>query len=165
YVAAVAAVTGRLGQPQRLDVVALRQPRLPGVDGHIAAELRQPGDGGEQFAPDGLAVRAGEQPGDDAVEVVHHDRPHMPGPEAVVEFAERRGRGPYGLDVRRADPGAGVARDLGVRPGDQPVAARLHQGGGRHRGAAEEVAPPDVAAPQLADLLDRPEDGRGELEP
>ncbi len=83
---------------------------------------------------------------------------------AVVQLHEGVGGGLHGLHVGRADARPDRPGDLGVRAGDQPVAAGLHERGGRDGRAAEEVAPPDVAAPQLADLLDGADDGRRELE-
>lgn len=88
----------------------------------------------------------------------------MAAAEAVVQVDQRHGHGPDRLDVRIPHPRAGVPRDRRVRARDQPVPAGLDQRGRRDRRAGQEVAAPHVAAPQLADLLDRADDGRGELE-
>ncbi|CAG6398822.1 hypothetical protein SCOCK_780018 [Actinacidiphila cocklensis] len=163
-VAAVSAVAGGLGEPERLDVVALRQARLAGVHRHVPRQLGQPGDGGEQLATHRLPVAARQQARHHAVEVVHHHRPDMAAAEPVVQLRERLGGGLDRLDVGSAHPGTAVARHALVRAGDQPVPAGLDKGGGRDRGAGQEVAPSDVAPPQLADLLDRAQHGRREVQ-
>ncbi len=164
HIAAVSPVPRRLREPQRLDVVPLRQAGLTGVDGHIAGEFRQPGDGGEEFTPHGFPVRPRQQPGDDAVEVVHDDRAHMPAAVLVVQVAQRLRHRAHGRHVGLPHPRPGRTGDLRVRRGDQPVPARLDQRGRGDRRTGQEVPPPHVAAPQLTHLLDGPEDGRRELQ-
>ncbi len=164
HIAAVAAVPGRLGQPQRLDVVALRQTGLPGVHGHVPGELRQPGHRGEQVPPHRLPVRPRKQPRDHAVEVVHDDRAHMPAAVLVVEIHQRLRHGEDRLHIGLPHARSGRTRHLAVGRGDQPVTAGLDQRGRRDGGAGQEVPPPHVAAPQLADLLDGPQYRRRELE-
>lgn len=164
HIAAVRPVPGGLGEAQRLDVVALGETGLTGVDRHVAAELGEAGDRGEQLAADLFAVRPRKQAGDHAVEVVHEDRPDMAAAEAVVEVGEGGGHRLDRRHVRHPDACPGDPFDLGVLAGDQPVAAGLDEGGGGDGGAGEQIAAADVAAPELADLLDRPGDGRRVLE-
>ena len=106
HIAAVPAVARRLGEPQRLDVVPLGQARLAGVDGHVPGEFGQSGDRGEQFTPHRLPVRAREQPGDHAVEVVHDDRAHMPAAVLVVQLARAPASSPAPPPRRTAPPAA-----------------------------------------------------------
>ena len=164
HIPAVGPVPGRLRQPQRLDVVPLRQPRLPGVDRHVPGQLRQPRHRPEQPAPRHLAVRAGQQPGDHAVEVVHHDRPHMPAAEPVVEVHQRLGGRAHRRHVRRTDSRPSAPRDGRVRGRDQPVPAGTDQRRGGQRGAGEEVPAAGVAAPQLTGPLDGAGHGQREVQ-
>ncbi len=163
-VPAVPAVARRLREPQRLDVVALGEAGLAGVDGHVAREFGQSGHRGEQVPAHRLPVGAGQQPGDHAVEVVHDDRAHVPAAVLVVQVAERLGHRAHRRHVGLAHPRPRRPRHLRVGRGDQPVPARLDQRGRGHGGAGQEVPAAHVAAPQLADLLDGAQDRRGELE-
>ncbi len=102
-VPAVPAVTGGLGEAERLDVIALGQSWLSGVDRHVSSQLGEAGDGGEEFPADRLAVGTGEQSGDDAVEVMDDDGPHVPAAVLVVEVDEGLCHGAHGGDVGLAD--------------------------------------------------------------
>jgi hypothetical protein len=164
-VAPVGAVPRRLGQPQRLDVVPLGQAGLTRVDGHVPGQLGESGHRGEQRPPGVLPVGARQQPGDHAVEVVHHHRADVPAAEAVVQLDQHLGGGPDRLHVRVADPGPAGPCDLVVGAGDQPVPAGLDQGRGGDRGTGQEVAAADVAAPQLARLFDRTGKSGREVQP
>lgn len=164
HIAAVRPVARRLREPQRLDVVALGESGLAGVDRHVAAEFGEPGHRREQLAPHLFAVRPRKQPGDHAVEVVHEDRPDMAAAEPVVEVGERGGHRPHRLHVGHPDPGPRRPLDLGVGARDQPVPAGFDERGRGDRRPAEQIPAAHVAAPQLTDLLDGPGDGRRVLE-
>lgn len=164
HIAAVRPVARRLREPQGLDVVALGEAGLAGVDRHVAAQLGEPGHRAEQLPPHLFAVRPRKQPGDHTVEVVHEHRPHMAAAEAVVEVGQRGGHRPHRLDVGHPDPGSRRPLDVCVRARDQPVPAGLDQRGRGDRRPGEQIAAAHVAAPQLADLLDGPGDGRRVLE-
>lgn len=164
-VGAEAAVVRHLAQPQGLDVVALGEPRAVDVHRQVSGELGELGHRTEKATPDGLRVGALNQSGDKAVEIVHGDMAHMPGPELVVEFSECALRRPHGFDVRPDNSRPFAPRHLGIRWSDQPVAARAdHRGNGYH-GPHQGSARIGVGGPQLETVLHRLGDARSEVQP
>lgn len=139
------------GKVEGLHIVPLCYSMAAGVEGHVAGQASELGEGTEQGRADRLGVARVPGAGHFVVEDPDGLVPQVRATVRLVQLSEVRRGGPDGLDVSEADVAPGRAGLQRCRRSGHGIERRLGERGGGEARADQEVASSHVLSGECGD--------------